>query len=168
MSTNSETGLSYPEDNCLTCYANAYYGANGMYFCRHDSSGLVWGQCCKKESSSSHECKEMYDSDGLDQTRCSDQSPLSTGMKYYYCLAKKDSDGNLGACGLPGPSYTLKATLVNDTISVTGIPQSAGNTCYYDFVAEGSWIEGSKMHIYPGEMTNVDVYIANGTSRLMA
>ena len=51
---------------------------------------------------------------------------------------------------------------------MTGISQSAGNTCYYDVVAEGSWTPESRMHIYPGEMTNVDVYIANGTSRIMA
>jgi len=110
----------------------------------------------------------MHDSAGLDQTRCSDQSPLSVGMQYFYCLAKKDSDGNLVACGLPGSSYVLTATKVNETISMSGISQTEGNTCYYVVDLAGSWTPESRVHIYPGEMTNVDVYIANGTSRLMA
>jgi hypothetical protein len=36
-------GWGYPEDDCLKCYADVIYGEDGMYFCRHNSSGLVWG-----------------------------------------------------------------------------------------------------------------------------
>ena len=33
----------YPEDNCYNCYADVKFGDDGMYFCRHNSSGLIWG-----------------------------------------------------------------------------------------------------------------------------
>ena len=33
----------YPEDNCYSCYDDTRWGKDGMYFCRHSSSGLKWG-----------------------------------------------------------------------------------------------------------------------------
>ena len=67
----------YPEDNCYDCLSDTSYGKDELYYCRHNSSGLIWGQCCKKYSSTSHECREMYDPEGHHKTRCSDQSPQS-------------------------------------------------------------------------------------------
>ena len=55
----------YPEDNCYSCYDDKTWGEDGMYFCRHNSSGLVYGMCCRKGLGSDAECSEMYDSSGL-------------------------------------------------------------------------------------------------------
>ena len=49
----------YPEDNCYNCFNDNYSGSNQMYFCRHNTTGLTWGQCCKKGSSTSARCNEM-------------------------------------------------------------------------------------------------------------
>ena len=51
--------FGYPEDNCYKCFADNYYGSDSMYFCRHNTTGLIWGQCCKKGSSTSASCNEM-------------------------------------------------------------------------------------------------------------
>ena len=89
----------YPEDNCYNCFEDTTWGKDSMYYCRHNSSGLIWGQCCRRDTSSSHECKEMYDSSKKMETRCSDRTPLSIDMQYYYCLVDKD-DG-MKRCGRP-------------------------------------------------------------------
>ena len=49
----------YPEDSCYKCFTDNYFGANQMYFCRHNTTGLTWGQCCQKGSSTSSRCNEM-------------------------------------------------------------------------------------------------------------
>ena len=33
----------YPEDDCYKCYDDDRFGKGGMYFCRHNSTGLTWG-----------------------------------------------------------------------------------------------------------------------------
>ena len=71
---------SYPSHNCYDCLQN-----EEMYYCRHNTSGLPWGQCCKKGSSSSFECNEMYDPEGGLDTKCSSMSPKSPEMRFYYC-----------------------------------------------------------------------------------
>ena len=88
-------------------------------------------------------------------------------MKYYYCLASIEL--GMAACGLEqGASSHLELSKSNETISMVNIPFDTGNTCYFDFKSNDSWTNDSLVHIFPSEMTNVNVYIANGTSRLMA
>ena len=55
-------GWGYREDNCFDCFADETEGPDTMYFCRHNTSGLIWGQCCRRGSASDPACKEMYDS----------------------------------------------------------------------------------------------------------
>ena len=88
-------------------------------------------------------------------------------MKYYYCLASLEL--GMEACGLSnGATSRLEVAGENETITMTDIPYATGNTCYFDLTSNDSWTNTSLVHIYPSEMTNVNVYIANGTSRLMA
>lgn len=132
-----------------------------MYYCRHNSSGLIWGQCCRKGSSSSHDCREMPDS--ADQTRCSDQSTLADGMKYYYCLVNKEQ--GLKSCGIENTDYNLLPDLVNKSIKIENLPVDLGNTCYYSLETNQSWDLESRVMIYPNNIKNMLVFLANGTSR---
>lgn len=93
MFIRSANSWGYPEDNCYDCFRDST-----MYFCRHDTNGLVWGQCCKEGTSSSYECTEQYDSEYRLKTRCSNQSPKSEEMKYYYCLI--DQIDGMKSCDL--------------------------------------------------------------------
>ena len=90
----------YAEDNCFDCFNDKSVGE--MYFCRHNSSGLIWGQCCLTGTNSNHHCIEQFDSSiesyqSAANSRCSDRSPPEE-MNAFYCLPDKVT--GMEKCGL--------------------------------------------------------------------
>jgi hypothetical protein len=85
-------------------------------------------------------------------------------MKYYYCLISKEQ--GLKSCGLgEADSTNLAPDLANKSITINNLPIDKGNTCYYSFVTNLTWNEASRVKIYPNSIKNMEVYLANGTSR---
>ena len=121
---------SYPENNCYNCYYDETYGKDGMYYCRHDNNGLIWGTCCRKGTDASFHCNEQNDREGWSNTRCSVNSAGSEEMRYFYCLP--DPVQGLKACGLPdSSSYELVLSSANRTIEFENVKQTDGNACYF-------------------------------------
>lgn len=92
-----------------------------MYYCAHNTAGLIWGSCCRKFSDSSSNCNEIFDSQGNELTQCSSSSPFSEEMKYYYCLT--DQDNGMKACGFQDKNSkeTLTVSQVNQSFTVSNI-----------------------------------------------
>ena len=141
-----------------------------MYFCRHNSTGLIWGQCCKKGSSSSGSCNEMGEQvlpsqEPMMQTRCSNQSPKSSEMKYFYCLVDKKE--GMKSCGLKDKfaNRALDIQTANRSIEVSNVKYNQGYACYYEIKTNNSWTPESRIYIYPSKLASTKLYFTNGTNR---
>ena len=154
---------SYPEDNCYNCFNQNQWGNGKMYFCRHLTGGLYWGSCCYTGSSSSFDCQEMLGDGGA--TLCSNASPKSAEMKYFYCMV--DPNQGMKACGLESSSssYELTLTTTNKSVEFSDISRDSGYTCSYLLKTDDSWSKGSRVLIYPYRIENVEVYLTYGANR---
>mmetsp|Transcript_13661 Transcript_13661/g.21397 ORF Transcript_13661/g.21397 Transcript_13661/m.21397 type:complete len:89 (-) Transcript_13661:731-997(-) len=76
------------------------------------------------------------------------------------------------SCGLETAesSYFLDMETANRSISVVDITRNKGHTCYYKFVLSNDTFEKETAYldIYPSGRSNIDLIIANGTSRKTA
>ena len=89
-------------------------------------------------------------------------------MRYYYCLV--DQEEGMQACGLESKeaSYHLEPQPANRSIRMSNMGLRTGYACYFHVTTGRAWTEASRVTIYPSEIENVVVHMANGTSRLDA
>jgi len=79
-------------------------------------------------------------------------------MYFTTCIGTSSS-----LCGVS--SLSLSATTTNKTVSISDVGIKDGTACYWSLYTGSEWSDSSQLKVHLHTITNMEVYVTNGTSK---